>query len=290
MKKITMIARADDGGSSRSANLAMEKVTKAGFIQNISVMAPCAYVEDLYNRVGGNKKICFGMHMTLNAEWDRVKWGPVSALPPNCGLLDAAGYFLPDPAAFAEVSIDVGAVMGEVSAQLDALTKVGFEIRYVDSHMLPERYIPGLDEAMETFINKKGLLDHMYFYNLPPGFQEVAAGKKSLAAMLLSMPPGQYFTVAHPAVASEEMRLTGNSAGSGESVCAARDKEARLYANRFLPLAMALLGIRPIRYDEATPGRRVGPRRLRRCSHETGQVHRASNRPPNLRHPGADPP
>ncbi|MDR1734501.1 MAG: ChbG/HpnK family deacetylase [Oscillospiraceae bacterium] len=257
MKDIRFITRADDGGSSRSANIAMQRIAENGIIKNFSIMAPGAFCEDLYGRMGARTDVCFGLHHTLNAEWDRVKWGPVSGIPADSPLTDAHGFFRADPRDFAGTKPDPALIVKEASAQLDKLTRIGFDIKYMDSHMFPECFIPGMDEALQEFMQAKGLIDHMYFYNLPPGFLEVARGEGSVIQTLLHLPEGQFFTVAHPAQASAEMLLTGNAAVSGEKVCRGRNLEAKLYASRITKALLQRLGITALRYDEAVPGERA---------------------------------
>ena len=253
MKDIRFITRADDAGSNHSANRAIANCIRAGFIKNVSVMAPGAYVSEAADLFAKNKSVCFGMHATLNAEWDKVKWMPVSTLPKSSGLIDEQGMFLPNPKLFLETKPDIAVIIKELDAQLDKLTRAGFSIGYVDSHMLFEAYIPGLDEAMKTWAREKGLLFHLYYYALPPGFQKVMMDSSQLLPVLKVLPSGQYFYVAHPAYDSAEMRLTGNNHESGETVARERDKEARTLDKAYLKWLMRLMGIRPIRYDEAIP-------------------------------------
>ena len=257
MSKVTFVARCDDLGSSQSANRAIRAVTSAGLFKNVSVMAPGPFVEQAADMLKDQKNICFGMHTTLNAEWDRVKWGPVSELKPDCGLLDEQGYFLSDPSLFAGTKPDVEIIISEVSAQLDKLQRLGFDIRYIDSHMFPEMFIDGLDEAMCDFIRGKGLIDHMYYYQLPPGFKELADGSKSPLAFLRTIPAGQYFFISHPSYDTPEMRLTGNAATSGEEVARARDGETRMYSKKATTLLLRCMGISGVRYDEAAFSERL---------------------------------
>jgi hypothetical protein len=255
MKDVRFITRSDDAGSSVSANEAIRKVIRAGFIKNVSLMAVGGKIEDAAERLLPlKKKICFGIHSVLNAEWDKVKWGPLSPMDSSGGLVDDRGYFLADPSLFEKTKPDIALILREYDAQLDKLTRLHFPITYVDSHMLPEKNIPGLMEAMNNWIETKGLVNHIYFYNLPPGFEKIAADPKKLVPVLRAIPEGQYFYISHPALYSEEMLLTGNSSGSGEAVARARSGEAALLSNPFLPLLMRFLSIRPIRYDEAVPG------------------------------------
>ena len=100
MQNIRFITRADDLGSSYSANQAIEQVVDAGFIKNVSIMACAPAIEDAAQRLAHRKDVCFGMHTTLNAEWDRVKWGPVLPSEQCKGLVDQNGCFLPHPTMF----------------------------------------------------------------------------------------------------------------------------------------------------------------------------------------------
>jgi len=252
MKNIRYIVRADDLGSSNSANQAIEKVVDAGFVKNVSVMACGPYVESAAQLLAHRRDICFGMHMTLNAEWDRVKWGPV--LPPEkcVGLVDEKGFFLSDPSLFLNTKPAVEVIMQEVSAQLERLHKLRFQISYIDSHMFPEVYVEGLDEAMAEFARQKGLLDHMYFYHSPP-WKEVSSEEK----MLLDVPDGQYFFGTHPSLNTEEMRMTGNASYSGEQVAASRAHETEILSDVDLCRRLLNAGVRGIRYSDAVYDRRL---------------------------------
>jgi hypothetical protein len=257
MAKVKFISRADDLGSSRSANAAIDAVTKAGFIKNVSVMAPCAYAGEAAELLARRRDICFGMHTTLNSEWDKIKWGPVLPLNDDSGLVDRKGQFLPDPILFCDTRPDVGIIMKEVNAQLERLNSLGFDIRYVDSHMLPELFVEGLDEAMQEFIHKKGLIDHMCFYSLPPGFKDFAQNPSHPLRYLKNLPSGQYFLAGHPAYYGAEMLETGNENYSGETVAAERAREAKIYSSRMFCTLLKLAGCQGIRYDEAKPLKRL---------------------------------
>lgn len=95
--------------------------------------------------------------MTLNAEWDNVRWGPVAAKEQVPSLVDRAGYFYQDPILFQDHPPSLQEIIVECEAQLNKLTAAGFKISYADSHMLPERFIPGLQEELDRWIEAKGL-------------------------------------------------------------------------------------------------------------------------------------
>jgi hypothetical protein len=197
------------------------------------------------------------MHTTLNAEWDRVKWTPVSPLDEKSGLIDENGYFLSDPSMFEKTRPAVETIMREVDAQLEKLHASGFDIKYLDSHMFPEMFVEGMDEAMADFTKKKGLIDHMYYYNMPPGLDDLQAELADIMKALSDLPDGQYFFVTHPSLDTEEMRLTGNAMYSGADVAKGRALETQMFSNPALSAALRSIGCEGVRYDEATPGKRA---------------------------------
>jgi hypothetical protein len=259
MKDVRFVARADDAGSNVSANEAFLKVIRGGFIKNVSLMAVGPQIEDAQRLLKFKGKVCFGMHAVLNAEWDRVKWGPLSGIGAESGLLDPQGYFLSHPSMFEKTKPPVEVILREYEAQLDKLTRLHFPVQYVDSHMLPEKYVPGLLEATSAWIKRKGLIDHAYFYTLPPGLEKIAQDPKQLIPVLKAVPEGQYFFAIHPALDSEEMRATGNAEFRGEDIARGRSGEAKMFSRKTTGWLLRSLGIRPIRYDEAVPGELLDP-------------------------------
>ena len=257
MSRVHFITRADDLGSSISANKAIDKVCRAGFFKNVSVMAPGPYVEHAAELLATRKDICFGMHITLNAEWDLVKWKPLTAIGPSSGLVDDNGFFLNSPRLFIETKPDVSLIMKEVNEQLELLNKLGFNIIYLDSHMFPEMCVDSLDDAIKDFAKKKGLVDHMYYYETPPGFTELSKNLPGLSGYLKKLPEGQCLIVSHPALYDEEMLQTGNESTSGEEIAKSRAGETKQYSSLLLRLLLKRYGCAGIRYDEAKPGERM---------------------------------
>ena len=250
MKNIRLITRADDIGSSKSANAAVVDAVRAGYVKNVSLMANGSFIDDAAQKLMNNKSACFGLHATLNAEWDKVKWGPILNLGKESGLIDDDGYFLSTPKMFSETKPCVDTVLSELDAQLDKLTKLGFFISYVDSHMYAEVFIDGFNEAKRNWAKSKGLLHHMDYNNSP---QDIYAEEnlKNLEGYLCSIPDGQYLHVTHPAYYSDEMLEVGNKDTPGSEVARTRDQEARIISNPSLVTSLASRGVAVIRYDEA---------------------------------------
>jgi len=255
MSKKKLLLRADDLGSSHSANLAIAQAVQNGLIKNVSVMAVGPDLDDAARLLANNDTLCFGMHATLNAEWDKVKWKPLTKITKESGLVDDQGYFLNDPRLFIETKPRLDVILAEFEAQLNLLTQKGFKIRYVDSHMFPEASIEGLSEALSAWIKQKGLIDHVFYYG-NPHWQPIT-GITAIADILQNLSAGQHFMVVHPSLDTDEMRLTGNQNVSGIVVALARDTETQVMSDKGLPQLFKELDVETIRYDQAEPGERI---------------------------------
>ncbi|GAB6928360.1 hypothetical protein JCM10914A_23430 [Paenibacillus sp. JCM 10914] len=247
----SIITRADDLASSRSANEAIAKVVDAGFIRNVSIMAPGPYLEEAAKLLSHREDICFGFHMTLNAEWDQMRWGPVTAKEQVPSLIDREGFFHQDPSWFVQHPPSVDEIIKECEAQLNRLMRVGFTITYADSHMLPERFMPGLQAELDRWIVAKGLINHRYFYKMFPG--DMPEDHEQFERVLAKLQDGQYFLLSHPSLYSAEMRLCGNAQVDGEELARGRAKETAFLAQEGLIRISEHYDCRVIRYDEAVP-------------------------------------
>lgn len=259
MKHIYLLTRLDDFGASHAANIAIAEVVAAGgYIKNVSCMAVGPHIEEGADLIKNYKNICVGMHAVLNAEWDLIKWPPISPVEDIPTLVTDEGVFYSDPSYFIENRPDIGQILLEYDRQLDLLTRLGLNISYVDSHMFPERYIDGLSQAMSDWARRKGLIDHIHYYRFPkkpePGpAYSLEEGLQSVTAWLDLLEEGGYFSVMHPAKYSREMLLCRNSQVPAGKVATVRDVEYRVLLSRRLEQICDERGIKRLRYDEAEP-------------------------------------
>ena len=100
---LTLYPRADDAGSSEAANHAIRECVARGIIKNVSLMAPPAAIEHAAE-VLGDLDACFGLHVTLNAEWDGIKWGPLTNPEDVPSLVDDRGLFFGRPSSSTSVA------------------------------------------------------------------------------------------------------------------------------------------------------------------------------------------
>src|SRR5438105_8373454 len=80
-----LIVNCDDLGSSHAANLGVYEALREGVATSATLMVPCPWARDAAARYRGED---VGVHLTLNAEYDLYRWGPITHAP---SLLDGDG-------------------------------------------------------------------------------------------------------------------------------------------------------------------------------------------------------
>jgi hypothetical protein len=123
-----MIVNCDDLGSSQAANAAVYESLRDGAGTSASLMVPCPWARGAAAEYRGED---VGVHLTLNAEWDLYRWGPITQAP---SLLDGDGGF---PRTITDVfeHADLDEVRRECRAQVERAILWGFDVSHVDSHM-----------------------------------------------------------------------------------------------------------------------------------------------------------
>jgi hypothetical protein len=123
-----LIVNCDDLGSSQAANAAVYESLRDGAGTSASLMVPCPWARGAAAEYRGED---VGVHLTLNAEWDLYRWGPITQAP---SLLDGDGGF---PRTITDVfeHADLDEVRRECRAQVERAILWGFDVSHVDSHM-----------------------------------------------------------------------------------------------------------------------------------------------------------
>jgi predicted glycoside hydrolase/deacetylase ChbG (UPF0249 family) len=142
-----LIVNCDDLGSSQAANAAVYDSLRNGAGTSASLMVPCPWSRGAAADYRGED---VGVHLTLNAEWDLYRWGPITQAP---SLLDGDGGF---PRTTTDVfeHADLDEVRRECRAQVERAILWGFDVSHLDSHLAtlqlrPEFFDAYLDIADE---------------------------------------------------------------------------------------------------------------------------------------------
>jgi predicted glycoside hydrolase/deacetylase ChbG (UPF0249 family) len=215
-----LIVNCDDLGFSYAANLGVYEALRRGIATSASLMVPAPWARGAAADYRGED---VGVHLTLNAEYDLYRWGPITHAP---SLLDGDGGF---PRTINDVweHADLDEVRRECRAQIERAIYWGFDVSHLDSHMgtlqlKPEFFDVYLDLADEfrlpmrlsgastewligfpfrELAAERGVLfpDHFVFV---PGVGSRAA----LEAAIGSLDPGVTEAYIHPAVDTPELR------------------------------------------------------------------------------------
>ncbi len=142
-----LIINCDDLGSSYAANVGCFEALREGIATSSTLMVPCPWAREAASRYLGED---VGVHLTLNAEYDLYRWGPITHAP---SLLDGDGGF---PRTIDDVwdHADLDEVRRELRAQVERAILWGFDVSHLDSHMgalqlRPEFFDVYLDLAIE---------------------------------------------------------------------------------------------------------------------------------------------
>lgn len=123
-----LLVNCDDLGMTRSGNVGTYDALRNGLATSATLMVPCPWARDAAAQYRGE---AVGVHLTLNAEYETYRWGPITHSP---SLLDGDGGF---PRTIEDLwdHADVDEVHKECAAQIERAIYWGFDVTHIDSHM-----------------------------------------------------------------------------------------------------------------------------------------------------------
>lgn len=242
--RIRLVTRADDGGLQSAATLGVIDAFDRGVVRNASVMVPTpgfAAAAPLF-AAAAERGLCIGLHVTLNAEWDGIRWGPLSPIDRVRSLVASDGGFFPNPWRLSEGHrYDPVEVLLEMEAQLSHMRNAGVEPKYFDSHMgVLGR--PELAGVAAEFSRRTGLLTIDGRLKVLPRVEpKNAAGGKTgktaeaeidpwgqLRLRLEAAPAGTWLAVWHPSRDEAESRALRHPGLAPGQIAREREAERRM--------------------------------------------------------------
>jgi hypothetical protein len=216
-----LIINCDDLGSSRSANVAVYAALRHGLATSATLMVPCPWARDAAAQYRGED---VGVHLTLNAEWETYRWGPITHSP---SLLDGDGGF---PRTLDDIwdHADLEEVRKECRAQIERAIFWGFDVSHLDSHMgtlqlRPEFFDVYLELAVDfqlplrmggassegrvgfpfrRLAAEEGIVSTDHFVYTHVG------SRRAVERTLMDLRPGVTEVYFHPAVDTDELRAS----------------------------------------------------------------------------------
>src|SRR5260221_2276169 len=129
-----LILHADDLGMSHSENAATIYAMENGSVNSASIMVPCPWFSEIAAYARNHPPADLGLHLTLNSEWNFLKWGPVASKTEVPGLVNHNG-FLFSTVDSVHRSGKPAEVERELRAQIEKAKQFGIDVTHLDSHM-----------------------------------------------------------------------------------------------------------------------------------------------------------
>jgi len=225
-----LIINADDFGMCHDENEATIIGLTQGLFTSSTILTPCPWFEEAAEFARTTPHADLGVHLTLNAEWDRYKWGPVLGRTDVPSLTDERGYLWPDLASvFAHDRLDE--VELELEAQIEKALASGIDVTHLDCHMGPLHLRPdyhriylklaavyrlpirltsrrvmrqlGMADIVAD-LDCNGILYPDHFVH--PGPKNLEETESFWAGLLRNLKPGISEIYCHPALAREELK------------------------------------------------------------------------------------
>jgi chitin disaccharide deacetylase len=213
-----LLIRGDDMGSSHSSNLACIQAYKNGIMRDVEVMVPCPWFLEAVQMLKENPGLDVGIHLTMNSEWETIKWRPLTCCP---SLVDSNGYFFPmvwpgkeypESTALRNSNWKLSEIEKELRAQIEMAKKHIPQLSHISDHMGFTSISPDVAKLVDKLAKEYDLYIEpsdkgTKGVQLWKGEDKTTAQKINRTIKALNnLKPGTYLFVDHPALNNAEMK------------------------------------------------------------------------------------
>ncbi len=262
-----LIVRGDDMGFSHSANEALIKCYTEGIETSIEVIVPSPWFPEAVKLLALHPGIDVGLHFAITAEWDNIKWRPLTDCP---SLKDPDGYFY--QMLYPNAYYPKGALMDhawkladieqELRAQIAMARKYIPRLSHVSGHMNSLAFAPEVREMVARLSKELDLpmvdrdpgqdikTNYIGFDFKNKTTQERIDG---FIAMLDKMEAGKtYVYVEHPGLDTDELKAIHHR--GYEDVAQGRQDVTNIFTSEKVKEAVHQKGIKLVSYKEVIAG------------------------------------
>lgn len=255
--EIKLLVRADDIGSSHSANLACIDAYKQGIARSVEIMVCCSWFPEAVKMLNEYPGYDVGVHLMLTSEWDLVKWRPLTGCP---SLVDSNGYFFPMVWPNENYPLNrtlkgadwkIEEIEQELRAQIELALQHLPQVSHVSCHM----GFAGLDQQLRDLVSRlaeeyqlKGETN-AELKRFSGWGREAKTYDAKVAAFIENiekLTPGTYLFVEHPAYNHPEMQATGHTGYN--NVAIEREHVTQIFTNPKVMKAIRKKGVSLIGY------------------------------------------
>ena len=129
-----LIINADDLAMSHSENDASFSALDQKLVTSATVMVPAPWFGEVAAYARTHPDADLGLHLTLTAEWQTFRWGPVTPRTLAPSLVGPDGYFYSTTEEFVRHA-KADEVETEVRAQIERARSMGLDPTHLDAHM-----------------------------------------------------------------------------------------------------------------------------------------------------------
>jgi CubicO group peptidase (beta-lactamase class C family)/predicted glycoside hydrolase/deacetylase ChbG (UPF0249 family) len=261
--KIKLVIRGDDMGFSHSANEALIKSYKEGIETSIEIIAPSPWFPEAVKLLAENPKVDVGLHFAITAEWDNVKWRPLTDAP---SLRNKDGYFyqmlFPNKNYPMQAVQDNAWKMADVEKELRAQIELGLKyvprLSHISGHMgstgfsteIKEMAIKVAKEYNLIMVDVDGLKDYNTTYT---GFdiknKNTEERIQAFIEMINKLETGKnYVFVEHPGIDNAELQAIYHI--GYEDVAKHRQDVTNIFTSEKVKEAIVRKGLSLVSYKE----------------------------------------